>query len=235
MDDLPGGCERFAVYWAPPAGDPLARLGAAWLGRDPETGAEPAPLELGALPMPREALVREPRRYGLHATLKAPFRLAGGVDPALLGEAVAALAGRLAPVEAPALRVETEDGFVSLRPSGPAPALDALAAACVTELDLLRAPLSAPELARRRRIGLDPVEEAHLRRWGYPWVLDRFRFHVTLTGPLPAAEARRLAPLLGYAFAEALAAPLRVAEMAVFGDPGGGAPFRLLRRYPLGG
>ena len=82
MDDW----RRQAIYFAPPAGSPLARFGAAWLGWDPEAGAEVEGLPVAGLPLPREALVAAPRRYGFHATLKPPFRLAAGRDAAGLDD-----------------------------------------------------------------------------------------------------------------------------------------------------
>ncbi|MGF1659042.1 MAG: DUF1045 domain-containing protein [Rubrimonas sp.] len=248
---------RYAVFYAPPQGSALARIGAEWLGADPETGDGVAAPEPPGLPAPRARLTREARRYGLHATLKPPFRLADGIDPDTLCEAVAALAERTPPVRAPGLRVDFGLGFLSLRPLGPPdpeaegeggekapdparqpvdpPALRALADACVTELDLLRAPLTGAETHRRRRAGLDMVEEAHLRNWGYPWVLDRFRFHITLTGPLASTEAAVAAPILQDLFAPGLEADFHIEEICVFGDPGDGATFRLLRRFPLQG
>jgi putative phosphonate metabolism protein len=226
---------RYAVYWAPPAGSKLAAAGAAWLGIDPETGAEAAPMEIEGLPATRRALTREARRYGFHATLKAPFRLAEGASVEVLDYAVSALAARHPPVEGPGLMVTDDMGFVCLRPSGPAPAVDALAATCVTDLDLLRAPLTAAELAKRRRGGLDMVEDGLLRSWGYPYVLERFKFHLTLTIGLSRMELRDAVPALEDAFSPALERRLRIDEIALFGDPGDNGPFRLLRRYPLQG
>jgi putative phosphonate metabolism protein len=226
---------RYAVYWAPPAGSALAKLGAGWLGYDAETGEEAPPLEVRGLPASRASLVRKARRYGFHATLKAPFRLGESASAEVLDIAVAALAARRRPVEAPGLRVDGELGFACLRPSGPSKDLDDLAAACVTELDLLRAPLTAAELSARRRDGLDMTEDQNLRAWGYPYVLSRFTFHVTLTIPLSRFELRDAEPALEDAFAPALTPRLRVDEIALYGDPGDNRPFRLLRRYPLGG
>ena len=231
--------QRYAVYYAPPDGSRLARLGAAWLGLDPVTGEAVSPSDLPvepleSLPQPREALVRAARVYGFHGTLKAPFRLADGIDPQTLDRAVAALAARQTPISAPRLSVQSSLGFVALMPSRPDKALNALAAACVTELDPLRAPLRPAELEKRRRGGLDMVEEANLRDWGYPYVLDRFRFHMTLTGQLPRGEAARVGALLHEIFDPALETPFAVDAICVFGDPGEGQPFRLLKRYPLG-
>jgi hypothetical protein len=208
---------------------------------DPATGAavEPGPAFppdlLRALPVPREQLVRNARVYGFHGTLKAPFRLADDIDFDTLDAAVAALARMLQPVPVPRLGMGGSLRFVALRPGGPSPALDALAAACVTQLDALRAPLTAAELARRRRADLDTGEEQYLRQWGYPYVLDRFRFHMTLTIALSRVEAEAVVDLLAPVFEPHLDDAARIEELCLFGDPGEGQPFRLLRRYPLGG
>ncbi len=228
------GYARYAVYWAPEQGSGLWEAGSAWLGWD-AAAARPVARPGGVLPDGHDAgaITADPRRYGFHATLKPPFRLAEGVAPGALDAALAALAARTAPAEGPPLAVDAGLGFVALRPSGPAPAVDALAAACVTGLDGLRAPLDAAELARRRAAGLSAAQEANLLRWGYPYVLDEFRFHLTLTGrlsdpePVRAALARHFAPHLG--------ARLAIGRLCLFGDPGGGQPFRLLRAHALTG
>lgn len=229
------GLERFAIYYAPPAGSALAFAGAAWLGHDPEHGGPSARLEVEDMPAPRADLVRRAARYGLHGTLKAPFTLTEGMDATALDEAVAALAASRPPVSAPGLRVTDDLGFVALRPDGPCPALDALAAACVTSLDLLRQPMTATEMAQKRRGGITQQEEKNLRDWGYPHVLDCFAFHITLTGPLPIADAAQARRALARAFRSALPKTFEITDICLFGDPGGAAPFRLLRRYPLTG
>lgn len=229
------GYARYAVYYAPPAGSALAFAGAAWLGCDPQHGAPHARLEVDDLPAPRDDLVRRAARYGLHGTLKAPFRLNEGMEVSALDAAIGALAEAHAPVAAPGLEVSADLGFVALRPAAPCPALDALAAACVTGLDLLREPLTAAELAEKRRGGLEQREDENLRAWGYPYVLDCFQFHITLTGPLPRADAEQARRALARALRGALPERFEVNDVCLFGDPGGGAPFRLLRRYPLTG
>jgi len=224
---------RHAIYFAPAPG-PLARFGAAWLGWDAEAGAEAEepPSLLSALTARRAAITAEPRRYGFHATLKPPFRLAAGETVAALDGAVAALAAARPGVALP-LRVAAVGRFVALAPDGEAPALAALAADCVTGLDGFRAPLSAEERGRREAAGLDAVGEAYLARWGYPYVLDRFRFHMTLTGPLgDDREAVRAA--LAAAMAPLLAEPLAVDAICRFSE-GEDGRFRLVRRFPLAG
>jgi putative phosphonate metabolism protein len=224
---------RYAIYWAPEAHGPLAQFGAQWLGWDGEAAAARAHLAAANLPAPLDDITRTPRRYGFHATLKPPFALNGGASPSALLHAVEALAARTPAFDAPPLTLARDHGFASLRLSARSPAMDALAADAVTALDRFRAPLSAADLARRRAAPLGPKAEANLSRWGYPWVMDLFHFHLTLSGPLaPDALARTcdaLAPLV----APFCAAPLPVREICIFGDPGGGLPFRLVARAPL--
>src|SRR5262249_52468448 len=111
--------------------------------------------------------------------------------------------------------------------------LDTLAADCVMHFDGFRAPPSDSELARRRAAGLSEMEEAHLVRWGYPYVLDRFRFHVTLTGQLEPVEAEGLMPRLSRLFEPATKVPVAIADIALFHEAGAGVPFALIERFPL--
>ncbi len=178
-------------------------------------------------------MTAEPRRYGLHATLKAPFRLAQGIGPDRLEAALAALAGRLRPAMGPPLALRAIGRFLALVPDGPAPDVDALAAACVTELDSLRAPPTEAERQRRLGAPLTDHERQLYETWGYPYVLDRFRFHVTLSDSLPEPERDMVARVLEPLIAPALGEPLRIDEIALFVEPPG-EPFRLQRRVRLG-
>jgi hypothetical protein len=165
--------------------------------------------------------------------LKAPFRLREGASAADVDAALAVLAATHRQASAPGLSVAILGGFVALRPAGPAPEIDALASACVTELDIFRASMTDAELTARRAAGLDPTEDDHLIRWGYPYVLDRFNFHVTLTRALPSDEAQSARAALSAHFAPAIAPRFAIDALCLFGDPGGGRAFRLLRRHAL--
>jgi putative phosphonate metabolism protein len=224
---------RLALYYAPPSGSTLARLGSAWLGWDAEVGRVLRQPDLPGLPLAPAEIAATPGRYGFHGTLKAPFRLAPGTGAAALDEAVADLAARTAPFSLPRLRLAALGDFLALTPEAPCPRLDALAAACVTELDGFRAPTPAPE-RDRRAAGLDPEEIALLDRWGYPHVLERFRFHMTLTGALAPADRAAVAEALARHFAPALDEPQRFDDVCLFGETEDGR-FRVVRRHPLGG
>lgn len=223
-----GDWRRHAIYFAPAAGSDLARFAAAWLGWDPEAGAE----------VPRRGLdgiasdaVADPARYGFHATLKAPFRLAAGAEVEALDAAAGRLAAGVAGFEL-RLRVAALGQFVALVPATVPQALGRLEAEVVQRLDRFRAPLTEAEIARRRPERLDPVERHHLAAWGYPFVLDRFRFHMTLTGPLAPDDADAARRALAREMTPLLADPVPVREVCRFSEAPDGR-FHLLRRFPL--
>lgn len=222
---------RVALYYAPAADDPLAQAGAAWLGRDAETGAARPQPGLPGL----AALTADARRYGFHATLKPPMRLRPGTRWADVMLGVERVAACVPAFDLPSLMVADLDGFLALREARPSPELQALADVCVAGLDPWREPPDAAELASRRRHGLPPAQEATLLAWGYPHAFATWRFHMTLTRRLDAAERERVQPAAQAHFAPALALPRRVAAICVFTQALPGDAFLLAERVALQG
>lgn len=228
MDD----CIRYAIYLVPSG--PLADFGAVWLGWDLDQGrAVPHPAITG-LPRPLAPLTAQARPYGFHATVKPPFQLAVGETPGSLAQATATLAARLHPVRAEGLALTALDGFLALMPTGDTTALDAMAVRVVADLDAFRAPAPPEELARRRAAGLTPAQEAHLLQWGYPYVMDQFRCHFTLTGRVTPPEAAAIATVLSPHLARLLPRPFVVDSICLVGEQATGG-FRVLHRYTLSG
>ncbi|MGF1444607.1 MAG: DUF1045 domain-containing protein [Pikeienuella sp.] len=227
------GYLRYAVYWAPEAGSSLAGLGAAWLGWDAEARA-PAALAVPPAGVDLAELTQAPRRYGFHATLKPPFSLTPGATLDGLRAALDACVGAQ-PAFAAELVVACDLGFCALRPAAPCPSLNALAAAAVTQLDRFRAPPTEAELAKRRARPLSSAQDAYLTAWGYPYVLEEFRFHLTLSRRLAPDEEGPVTIAARTVFGPALGAPIAFRDVCLFGDPGGGRPFHLLSRHALSG
>lgn len=225
----PGG--RVAVYYSPAADDPLCAAGRDWLGRDPAC-EEPCPQPALA---GMEGMTAEARGYGFHATLKPPMRLVDGASWPDFLDAVQALADRIAPFELPLLAVTDLHGFLALRETTPCAALQGLADACVVELDRFRAPPTEAELARRRRSRLSPAHEAMLARYGYPYVLEEWFFHMTLTRRLDVAEHAFWRQAAEAFFADAVRIPRHVADICLFTQDAPGAPFVIAARVPLRG
>jgi hypothetical protein len=221
---------RFAVYYVPRPGV-FADLTAHWLGWDAEAGiALPQP-DLPGIPFPA-ILTAEARRYGFHGTIRAPFRLADGVTPAEASATVAAIAARLAPVRCEGLGLEDLQGFLALTPFGCEAALLELGAAVVEGTNALRAALSPAELARRRPDSLSPRQRVLLNVWGYPYVMDEFRFHLTLTDRLPDPDPVRA--VLEPHLAPVLPQPFVIEDLCLCGEDGQGR-FRILERHALAG
>lgn len=227
------GFERYAIYWAPEPG-PLADMAAAWLGWDPVKGrAVPHP-EVEGLPRPAAEITATPRKYGFHGTVKPPFRLSGGSSAEGLHTAAQSLCGVLAPVSLSGLALHRIGGFVALTPEGETGALAALAARVVEGLDGFRRPPDAAEIARRRPERLSARQRDHLARWGYPYVMEDFQFHLTLSGDLPEDEAGQVKAVLARHFAPVLPRPVLIDSLCLFGQSLDGT-FRLLHRYTLSG
>jgi Protein of unknown function (DUF1045) len=220
---------RVAIYYAPAVADPLWTRAADWLGRDPETNA---PRRQPVVP-DIAAVTADPRLYAFHATLKPPMRLCDGATWDDMLVATRAIAAGVPAFDLPSLAVADLHGFLALRETTPSPALQALADACVAGADHLRAPTDEVELARRRRHGLPPVQDANLQRWGYPYVFATWFFHMTLTRRLSAAERAVYRPAAEAHFADLLAAPRRVADICLFVQPAPGAGFVLAERVAL--
>lgn len=226
---------RYAIYFTPGPDDALTRIAANWLGRDPFTDAtQEAPVtgELSATEIAFHTAAA--RRYGFHATLKAPFRLADGESEASLDQALAAYAATLEPVVLPRLVVGQIDGFFALVPGETSPALNRFAGDIVAAFDRFRAPMSEAEIERRNPDAMSQTEFRNLCQWGYPYVFDTFRFHMTLTGRVSGNDSVRLRTTIDETFGKELDRPFAVDGLALFVEREPGAPFMVHSYHALG-
>lgn len=226
---------RYAVYLAPPTESFLWSFGSHVLGYDAASGAEPAFPDLSGFDAQTwHDLTADPRRYGFHGTLKAPFRLAEGRSEQDLLAAVEALAADHHVFQLAGLEVTTLGAFIALVPSMPLPALSDLAQSAVLDLDPFRAPLSPAEIARRRPEALSARQSDYLSHYGYPYVLEEFRFHMTLTGPLAEDMRPRAFNALSEACAMASAhLPVEIEDVCLYCQETADARFRIVHRAPL--
>lgn len=72
-------------------------------------------------------------------------------------------------------------------------------------------------------------------QWGYPYVFEEFRFHITLTGRLPLPEQAHVLDVLAPIVHELNREPLMLNGLAVCVQPRRHAPFVLVRRYGFDG
>lgn len=228
-----GWSRRYAVYYTPEPSSALGRLGRTWLGRHPSLAGREAVGCLRGISWDEWArLTARPRRYGFHGTLKAPFWIRHGVSERKLVSALGALTSvrHVVPVGKLALRRLGE--FFALVPAQPCPEVDELAAACVEAFEPFRAEMPRDELMRRLD-GLDAAQRRNLKQYGYPYVFDEFRFHMTLTGPVDDDRAHKLAPALESLCAPVCAEPLVVDAVSLLLETEPGADLELRTRYDL--
>jgi len=221
---------RYAIFAT--CKDPLARFGAAWLGWDsvrgvPVTHPDVPGLEVGKI-------TARSRKYGLHGTLKAPFRLASNREQADLIAAADALGAQLAPVAIEGLEQSRIGRFLALTVQGNPAQLDDLAARCVRWFDPYCAPLTDAEVTRRRKARLSARQELMLQTWGYPFVMEDFRFHITLTDSMPQDELSRVQDALNTLLPAILPRPFFIDAITVMRSDAQGR-FHQIHRTPLSG
>lgn len=233
---------RYAIYFAPAPESVWWRRGCEWLGRDAETGVCSDLPPIAGVPIAlQRQLTHNARRYGFHATLKAPFYLAPGFNEGHLLSMAQTFARCQSRLSLPPLEVSLMGAFLALQPvasdltsATSVTAINAFAMRCVSYFDILRAPPSAAELVRRRQSGLTPRQDALLTRWGYPYTEEAYRFHMTLTDALTGVEPNAAAALHAAAescFVAARSVPLQIDNLAVYREASAGAAFELVARF----
>lgn len=223
---------RYAVYFTPPADHPLTSAASDWLGRDAFRGENSSAASTDA---EHAALINEPARYGFHATLKAPFSLAEGHTEATLCLFFSEFCARAAPTSLPRLELSEIGPFFALTCAGGSEGINALCNTVVEAFEPWRAPLTPQDYARRKPERLSERQRELLARWGYPYVFEEFRFHMTLTGPVEPSRKAMVRHRLEERFAPFLGNPLPVEHLALFVEKERGSAFSVLNHLPLTG
>ncbi|MDD7911777.1 DUF1045 domain-containing protein [Pseudovibrio exalbescens] len=228
---------RYAVYYSAARTEPLAELGNTWLGRDPFTNTPLTQPKIDGISAAELWQYTEtPRRYGFHGTFKPPFELAEGVTEDMVCEQVRSFAARTRPFQLDGIAPNRLGAFLALTPTAPSEGLNDLASRAIRELDTLRAPLSDADIARRRQSGLTPEQDAYMLQWGYPYIFEFFRFHLTLTGKI---NDKTVMPALQAAaehhFAPVLNKPVTINQIALYVEEERGGPFRVAETFRFEG
>jgi putative phosphonate metabolism protein len=229
------GFPRYGIYYLSAPGSDLDRFGAQLLGYDALSGDRlPYPEDVLQLVPDWRDLTRDPRKYGFHATLKAPLPLARGKSEAELLAACERFSATPRPIPVIQPVVDSISGFIAVVPAEPAAELERLAADCVREFDAFRAPLTPEERARRNPSALTPRQREHLDRWGYPYVMEDFRFHMTLTGRLDAGRREPILTMLRDRFSAIGLTALVIDRIAVFRQTNAASRFQVVNHWKLG-
>ena len=83
-------------------------------------------------------------------------------------------------------------------------------------------PEQVPPVDRQREL---------LAKWGYPYVLDEWKFHMTLTSSIPDKNTRQIfLQTLKAHFSEFT--PVQLTDLCIFMQPDPATPFALMDRFP---
>ena len=228
---------RYAIYLVPPENHPLYHFGQHFLGRDAHLcGPLAQPVLEGVYPERLAAITEAPRHYGFHATLKPPFRLADRQSDEALHKEVEKFVARQIPFTIPELEIGVLDRFIAVKPSWPCTALQLLGDDCLRAFDVFRAPPSEEERAKRQAAGLTPAQEKLLERWGYPYVIEDFRPHFSLTERIEdSAERYTVHQAIRTICEPESLADVTVDSISIFGQPDTRMPFYQIARFQFCG
>jgi hypothetical protein len=219
---------RHAIYYVPDPSSALHELCSSWLGRDVFSNE--------TLPQPDDRLTgftMDACRYGFHGTLKPPFYMKENVSVDMFESALRNLANQHESFSIGPIELRMINGFLALVPVDENVELSHLAADCVQQLDNFRTPPGEAEMRKRRAAGLTVTQDALLQRWGYPYVLEEFRFHLTLTSRISAEDAEWIYPSAQIHFKSVLGRPLHIDALTHLVEPDDGEDFIVRTRLPL--
>lgn len=228
---------RYAIYFTPADDSLLGIFGASVLRRK-ATSADP--FINRQLPYPFEntelwlACIKKPSHYGFHATLKAPFCLSSGQSADSLLCEVKHFCTLQRPLSLNGLAPRRTRRFDALAFEQQPDGIHRLANECVEQFEAWRAPLSETDLERRYQDTLCDEQIHYLNRYGYPYVLNQFNFHMTLSGTQPDDQNGWLQWLR-------TVYPLMVTDtpcldrLSVFYQPDRKTPFTRIAEFPFGG
>lgn len=221
--------KRYAVYYTP-SDEGFAGFGAEWLGWDIARGEPVDQPEISDLPAPLPELTAQPRPYGFHGTIKPPFRLADGKTEGDLVTAFDRLCTQMPPATLDGLELAAMGRFLALVVRGDDTPLKGMAAMAVETLDAFRAPPSEAELEKRRASGLSDRQDELLLQWGYPYVMDQFRFHMTLSSKLPKDQLDAVQAVLAQRLHGRIPEPFVLDGLSLVGEADDGH-FHLIQRH----
>ena len=216
---------RYAIYYIPDL--PLFQIGSDWLGWNSITGQETT------LSADHRRITDRPRKYGFHATVKPPFSLASNSTQGDLQDAFQTFCASVSPATGSTLKISRLGRFLAMTQDVQSNEVTELAASTVSHFDKFRAPLSDQDIAKRRQRRLTPQQDALMLRWGYPYVMQEFKFHMTLTGPLAPNEIDAIEHDANTRFQEFIGQPLKIASLALLGEDSDSGRFHVINKLSL--
>ena len=180
--------KRVAIYFLPKKNSSLENFGKNLLGRDINkkrkislTRRQKYFINRGFTYFDElKDYCEQPAKYGFHATLKAPFRLKRNVKTKNFYDVISHIAAQHSRFKIKGLKIVYSKKFTFITSRKPNKLLINLENDLVKHLDTFRAELNKTEIKKRIPDSLTFKQNKYLKEWGYPFVFDQFKFHMTL-------------------------------------------------------
>ena len=180
--------KRVAIYFLPKKNSSLENFGKNLLGRDINkkkkislTRRQKYFINRGFTYFDElKDYFEQPAKYGFHATLKAPFRLKRNVKTKNFYDVISHIAAQHSRFKIKGLKIVYSKKFTFITSRKPNKLLRNLENDLVKHLDTFRAELNKTEIKKRIPDSLTFKQNKYLKEWGYPFVFDQFKFHMTL-------------------------------------------------------
>lgn len=180
--------KRVAIYFLPKKNSSLENFGKNLLGRDINKKRKISLTRRQKYFINRrftyfdelKDYCEKPAKYGFHATLKAPFRLKRNVKTKDFYDVISHIAAQHSRFKIKGLKIVYRKKFTFITSRKEIKSLINLENDLVKHLDTFRAELNKTEIKKRNPDSLTFKQNKYLKEWGYPFVLDQFKFHMTL-------------------------------------------------------
>ena len=180
--------KRVAIYFLPKKNSSLENFGKNLLGRDINKKKKISLTRRQKYFINRgftffdelKDYCEQPAKYGFHATLKAPFRLKRNVKTKNFYDVISHIAAQHSRFKIKGLKIVYSKKFTFITSRKPNKLLINLENDLVKHLDTFRAELNKTEIKKRIPDSLTFKQNKYLKEWGYPFVFDQFKFHMTL-------------------------------------------------------
>lgn len=225
--------KRLAIYYTPEESSSLAGEAAIWFGRDIYSTTRAAGAGANNLNDTFIAnITKSPSHYGFHATLKPPFTIENADVIEEISLLLETFANSREAFIIPDFEVKMLNSFFCLRPKTVSNQLHSIANELVTQFDHFRLPAGQAELEKRRSSGLTRNQEQMLLKWGYPYVMEEYRFHLTLTGMIEKQFRQAVAQELSERFTSDILESVEFDRISLFLEDNC-QPLHCIAHFPL--
>lgn len=179
---------RYAIYYAPPKESNLEEFGRYWFGWDPLNAKlinnKQRINYLNGFGIKNlkniDKNVLIAKKYGFHGTLIPPFKLNKNYSTNLLFKKTEDIAKKFKKFKFYKFKLKKINNFYAFVQNKKNNNINKLSNRLVRELFKFRSPLTKKEIDRRNPSKLSKLQLNILHKWGYPYLMSEFNFHMTL-------------------------------------------------------